>query len=52
MKRSFLIAVVFLTAAGLGFAQTQVRLTGHLALDFAERPRSKKRPRPSPIRSG
>jgi len=37
MKRSFLI-LVLLAAAISGFAQTQVRLTGHLALDFSERP--------------
>ena len=37
MKR-ILVVVILLASAGLAFAQTQVRLTGHLALDFAERP--------------
>jgi hypothetical protein len=37
MKRNFAV-VLLLASAGLVFAQTQVRLTGHLALDFAERP--------------
>jgi hypothetical protein len=37
MKRN-LIMILLLASAGLGFSQTQVRLTGQLALDFAERP--------------
>jgi hypothetical protein len=37
MKR-ILVSVILLVSAGLAFAQTEVRLTGHLALDFSERP--------------
>ena len=38
MKRLFFIFVVLVLAAGPLFSDTQVRLTGNVALDFVERP--------------
>ena len=38
MRKRILIAALFVAATTAGFSETQVRLTGQISLDFAQRP--------------